>query len=55
MWERAVLRSGARRACLANPNLQTLSYGHRGPPRPVVNGVLRTPNRVVNLRPKAKQ
>ena len=36
MWERAVLRSGARRACLANPNLQTLSYGHsaQGPSAP---------------------
>ena len=32
--------------------LGTLTYG-RGAPRPVVNGVLRTPDGVVNLRPKA--
>ena len=30
-----------------------VTYG-RGPPGPVVNGVLRTPDGVVNLRPKAK-
>ena len=33
-------------------NIGTLTYG-RGPPGPVVNGVLRTPDGVVNLRPKA--
>ena len=32
--------------------LQGLTYG-RGPPGPVVNGVLRTPDGAVNLRPKA--
>ena len=32
----------------------TLTYG-RGPPGPVVSGVLRTPDGVVNLRPKAMQ
>ena len=31
---------------------ETLTYG-RGAPRPVVPGVLRTPDRVVNVRPKA--
>ena len=33
-------------------NLETLTY-RRGPPGPVVNGVLRTPGGVVNVRPKA--
>ena len=32
---------------------ETLSYG-RGAPRPVVPGVLRTPDGVVDLRPKVK-
>ena len=32
--------------------LGTLTYG-RGPPGPVVNGVLRTPDGVVTLMPKA--
>ena len=35
-------------------NIETLSYG-RGAERPVVPGVLRTPDGVVNLRPKAMQ
>ena len=32
--------------------LRALTYG-RGPPGPVVNSVLRTPDGVVNLRPNA--
>ena len=33
-------------------NLGTITYG-RGPPGPVVNSVLRTPDGVVSVRPKA--
>ena len=40
------------RTPMNNNNFQALTYG-RGPPGPVVNSVLRTPDGVVNLRPNA--
>ena len=48
--ERRLLRLGVPVPRVAH--IQTLSYV-RGAPRPVVNSVLRTPDGVVNVRPKA--